>query len=51
MESRHEKTNITLAIIALSAWTIRTLWQKAHQIAWSVFGMGWAIYWAGGGLF
>jgi hypothetical protein len=51
MEIRDEKTIMNLAIIAYSAWAIRKLWQRAHQMAWSVFGMGWVVYWAGGWLF
>jgi hypothetical protein len=51
MKIQNEKIILSSVIVSLGVRMICKLWQKAHQMAWSVFGMGWVVYWAGGWLF
>lgn len=51
MENSNEQSLLRWVVLGLSALVVVKLWQSARDFFWAAFGIGWVMYWTGGGPF
>lgn len=51
MENSNEQSLLRWVVLGLSALVVAKLWQSARDFFWTAFGIGWVLYWTGGGPF
>ena len=51
MENSNEQSILRWVVLAVSALAVVKLWQSARKLFWTAFGIGWVLFWTGGGPF
>ncbi|MGH8050146.1 MAG: hypothetical protein ACREPB_05750 [Arenimonas sp.] len=51
MENTKEQTLLRCVVLGLGALAVVKLWQSARHFFWTAFGIGWVLFWTGGGPF